>query len=96
MASLWDVETQDFPENPYSDERYEQLVALELRIMLHAEDPQTWSDIRHEITQHIEEGRKLFRNGAARFLSTEWNEHFCTLWEMRRWLERRRVQCPAS
>lgn len=91
--ATWDVETQDFPANVYSDARYEDLVAFELRIMLHAADPQTWADIRHEIMLHIEEGRRLFKAGAARFIFTQWNEHFCTLWEMRRWLERRRIQC---
>lgn len=88
----YDIATRDFPENRYSNERYADLVALEWRIRLHADDRQTWADVRREITRHIslhpwKAGLKIVQ----RWQITEWLEHFCTLWEMRRLLERERA-----
>lgn len=88
----WNIATQDFPANRYSDERYAELVALEWRIRLHADEPQTWADMRREIVRHL--GLYPLRVQGVlvqRWQITEWREHFCTLWEMRRLLERERA-----
>lgn len=83
-------EFHDFPENAYCDERYEELVALEIEIVLNAKSRQTWTDMRREIVRHL--GLYPLKSGkpVARGRVTEWRQHFCTLWEMRRWLERER------
>lgn len=87
----YNPETQDFPENRYSDERYAELVALEWRIRLHADEPTTWADMRHEIERHFSLHPRKRNNGFAhRWQIMEWREHFCTLWEMRRLLEKER------
>jgi len=95
MATTWIPETQDFPANTFCDERYEDLVALQWRILLHPADPRTLVDIDNEIRRHVKEGRRMFRNGTRRGLISEWQEHFCTLWEMRNWLKRERNRAVA-
>jgi hypothetical protein len=87
----WNPETQDFPENRYADERYENLVALEWRIRLHADDRQTWADMCREIMRHLLLYPLRVQGVLVqRWQITEWRDHFCTLWGMRRWLERER------
>lgn len=94
-TALWDIDTQDYPENRYSNDRYEALVTLEWRIRLHADDPQTWSDIRREIQRHLKLYPLRISQSAMRRQTTEWLEHFRTLWAMRRLLERERAACAS-
>jgi len=90
MPALWETEIAALV-NSYADERYEELIALDHRIQLHANDPETWADLRREIMAHLKRYPLRVRRAAWRREITEWREHFCTLWDMRRQLEANRL-----